>query len=87
MITTHFQNTSTSDFETQTDCSTNDSDMSDEKNVIKNIVSKRITQIELINDFKKIDTQQKSQQLAQMLMSLLLQVLSVEKQSNAQNTE
>jgi len=61
--------------------------MSDEKNVIKNIVSKRITQIELINDFKKIDTQQKSQQLAQMLMSLLLQVLSVEKQSNAQNTE
>jgi len=61
--------------------------MSDEKNVIKNIVSKRSTQIELINDFKKIDTQQRSQQLAQMLMSSLLQILSVEKQSNAQNTE
>ncbi len=76
-----------SDFETQTDCSINDSDMSDEKNVIKNIVSKRSTQIELINDFKKINTQQRSQQLAQMLMSSLLQILSVEKQSNAQNTE
>jgi len=61
--------------------------MSDEKNVIKNIVSKRSTQIELINDFKKINTQQRSQQLAQMLMSSLLQILSVEKQSNAQNTE
>ena len=76
-----------SDFETQTDCSINDSDMSDEKNVIKNIVSKKSTQVELIDGHKKIDTQQRSQQLAQMSMSSLLQVLSVEKQSNAQNTE
>ncbi len=61
--------------------------MSDEKNVIKNIVSKKSTQVELIDGHKKIDTQQRSQQLAQMSMSSLLQVLFVEKQSDAQNTE
>lgn len=61
--------------------------MLNKKNVIKNTVSKKSTQVELIDGHKKIDTQQRSQQLAQVSMSSLLQVLSVEKQSDAQNTE
>jgi len=55
--------------------------------VIKNIVLKKSTQVKLTGGHKKIDTQQRSQQLAQVSMSSLLQVLSVEKQSDAQNTE
>ena len=75
-----------SNFEAQTDGSTKNSNMSEEKDVLEDIVPKKSTQVGLIDDCKEIDTQQGSQQLAQILMPLLLQVLPVEEESNAPNT-